>query len=184
MKLYGVPCNGRMAAKSGVNLSNAKATTAVNFFGQGKLSLNLKSKLAMKKKETSPGLTLESYFLIMEQRSANTQNGKRSVSTAEPRSRKHFDNVQTKCADAKWTQGARKELGPLKHVRGGREREAECGCQQRPESRYNKESIYLSLDNQWAPPRNWTRERNRVRQPLKGNVFRKTAGGHLVGGKN
>lgn len=168
---------------------NQKVTTAINFFRKNQVPLNFKSKVTAGKKDSSPGFTLENYFLEMERRhtTSTTQDGRRGVSTAEPGSRKYYreNNPQLDYAAFPWVQAevAKKELAPLKFVRGGRERETEYFCQQRPDSRYNKDSIYLSLDNKRVvEPRNWTRERKN--RPFKGNAFRKTAGENFGKVKN
>jgi len=173
--------NRKAVIKSRINLNNNKATTALNFFLQNKLPLNFKSKLTVKRKDASSGMTLENYFQAMEKRLENahtTQNGRRGVSTAESGSRKHFrENVQYEMS---WAQAdcSKKELAPLKYVRGGRDRETEYFYQQRPDSRYNKDSLYLPLDDRRVViPRNWTKERkNRVWEQSKVNVFRRTTG--------
>lgn len=163
-----------------------KAITTINFFRQNKFVAKAPPKIIAPKKETSPIFTLENYFLEMERRhtASNTQNGRRNISTAEPGSRKFYrdNNPQYDYEESNWGQCelAKRQLGPLKLSIGGPRRQI---CQQRPESRYNKESIYQPLENKEIRPRNWTRERgNKVRRGKVGNKFRKTAGEFIYEG--
>ncbi len=177
-----------------------KCITSNNFFKPKKVPSGISSfisKYTIQEKgppDPNCGITIDQYFVEMEKRMAAMKpspnpllNGKRCISTAAPATRQHYQ-ARDHSGDSRVKPGHDYSLGPIKLAKGPNKillrpmREADKmpleqqqqSYYQRPDSRYNKDSICLSLEgvrtNITRAPvmTSWGKERKHLKVAKKG----------------